>query len=218
MPILYALVSRGEIVLAEYTSKSGNFPTITRVLLGKIKSSANGKMSYIYDQYAFHYIVENSLIYLCLCDDLTQRRVPFAFLEDLKDRFQSKYGDKALTVIAYAFSNEFSPVIQKQMDYFNSSDPVDTISSLHAKIEDVKSVMVKNIELVMERGEKLELLVEKSDLLQSEAFKFERQSMSLRNVMWWRRARLVMIIVTVIFIVVFIFAAVICNIDFSRCK
>ena len=56
----------------------------------------------------------------------------------------SKYGDKALTVIAYAFSNEFGPVIQKQMDYFNSSDPVDTISSLHAKIEDVKSVMVKN--------------------------------------------------------------------------
>ena len=36
MTILYALVARGNTVLAEYTFTSGNFPTITRVLLGKI--------------------------------------------------------------------------------------------------------------------------------------------------------------------------------------
>jgi hypothetical protein len=35
MTILYALVARKKTVLAEYTSSSGNFPTVTRVLLGK---------------------------------------------------------------------------------------------------------------------------------------------------------------------------------------
>ena len=35
MTILYALVARQNVVLAEYTFTSGNFPTITRVLLGK---------------------------------------------------------------------------------------------------------------------------------------------------------------------------------------
>lgn len=50
MPILYALVSRDKNVLAEYTSISGNFPTVTRVLLSKIQNSHDCKMSYLYDK------------------------------------------------------------------------------------------------------------------------------------------------------------------------
>ena len=46
---LYALVSRGKEVLAEFTAASGNFPTVTRLLLGKI-GTQDGKMSYVYDQ------------------------------------------------------------------------------------------------------------------------------------------------------------------------
>lgn len=50
MPIVYALISRGKTVLAEYTSTSGNFPTVTRVLLSKIPTE-NSKMSYVYDKW-----------------------------------------------------------------------------------------------------------------------------------------------------------------------
>lgn len=47
--IVYALVSRGKTVLAEYTATSGNFPNVTRVLLSKIPAQ-DGKMSYVYDK------------------------------------------------------------------------------------------------------------------------------------------------------------------------
>lgn len=47
---VYALVSREKTVLAEYTASSGNFPTVTRVLLAKIPSH-DGRMSYVYDKY-----------------------------------------------------------------------------------------------------------------------------------------------------------------------
>ena len=50
MPIFYALVARGTVVLAEHTGRSGNFPTVTRVLLGKISPTSDSKMSYIYDE------------------------------------------------------------------------------------------------------------------------------------------------------------------------
>ena len=83
MTILYALVARQNVVLAEYTFTSGNFPTITRVLLGKIPPE-DGKMSYVYDQYVFHYIVEKKLTFLCMADESFKRRVPFAFLDDVK--------------------------------------------------------------------------------------------------------------------------------------
>lgn len=46
---VYALVAREKTVLAEYTATSGNFPTVTRVLLAKIPPS-DGRMSYVYDK------------------------------------------------------------------------------------------------------------------------------------------------------------------------
>ena len=70
-------------MLAEHTSTSGNFPTVTRVLLGKIPSE-NSRMSYVYDKYIFHYIVEDQITYLCMADEDCKRRLPFAFLEDIK--------------------------------------------------------------------------------------------------------------------------------------
>ena len=69
MTILYALVARGKTVLSEFTFTSGNFPTITRVLLGKIDASVDTRMSYVYDQYVFHYIAVDGVLYLCMCDD-----------------------------------------------------------------------------------------------------------------------------------------------------
>ena len=47
--IVYALVARGKVVLAEFTATSGNFPTVTRQLLEKIPPR-DGKMSYVYDR------------------------------------------------------------------------------------------------------------------------------------------------------------------------
>ena len=57
MTILYSLVARGKTVLSEFTFTSGNFPTITRLLLAKIDCGRDGKVSYVYDQYVFHYLV-----------------------------------------------------------------------------------------------------------------------------------------------------------------
>lgn len=49
MPIIYAVVARGAVVLAEYTSSTGNFTQITQIILEKIPSQ-DAKMSYIYDR------------------------------------------------------------------------------------------------------------------------------------------------------------------------
>eukprot|EP00600_Ochromonadales_sp_CCMP1393_P002719 CAMPEP_0174978960 /NCGR_PEP_ID=MMETSP0004_2-20121128/14506_1 /TAXON_ID=420556 /ORGANISM="Ochromonas sp., Strain CCMP1393" /LENGTH=183 /DNA_ID=CAMNT_0016230415 /DNA_START=105 /DNA_END=653 /DNA_ORIENTATION=- len=183
MTILYSLVARGKTVLAEYTFTSGNFPTITRVLLGKIEDK-DGKMSYVYDQHVFHYIVENHIIYMCMCDDMEKRRIPFGYLEDIKQRFIATYGDRAQTAIAFAMSEDFSRTMQKQMEFYNGAG-ADSFAQVNTKLDDVKNIMVQNIEMVLERGEKLELLVDKTDKLQSQAFKFEKSSKELKIAMFW---------------------------------
>ena len=50
-----------------------------------------------------------------MADEEFGRRVPFAFLEDIKNRFKSLYGNKGKTAMAYAMNEEFSKVLKKQM-------------------------------------------------------------------------------------------------------
>ena len=79
-------------------------------------------------------------------------------------------------------NDEFSKMIKERMDYYNSAGSnVDNLSAVKNQIEDVKGHMVENIEKVLERGEKIELLVDKTDRLNQQAFKFESSSRKLKH-------------------------------------
>lgn len=221
MTIVYALVSRQKTVLAEYTATlaTGNFPTVTRMLLAKIPAT-DGKMTYIYDDWVFHYISEDGICYLCMSDEKNKHRVPYAFLQDMKDNFLARYGiDAAQVAIAFSFNEEFSKVICQRMDYYNSGGAADSIDTLKNQIDEVKDGMVQNIERILERGEKIELLVDKTDRLNQQAFRFENSSRNLRRHLYWRKMRNIGICSVVVLLVIFFFSVGACGgFDFHRCK
>lgn len=69
---------------------SGNFALVTKRILEKIPPG-NAKMSYMYDKHIFHYIVDDSLVFMTMADEAFGRRIPFSFLEDIKSRFKALY-------------------------------------------------------------------------------------------------------------------------------
>lgn len=218
MPIVYALVARGKVVLAEYTNTSGNFPTVTRVLLAKIPPQST-RQSYIYDSHVFHYVVSGGLTYLCMSSEQNRHRLPFAFLGKVEEVFTGKYGSQALTAIAFSMNDEFSHILKKEMDYYNNNPDVDAVSKVKGQIEDVKNVMVENIEKVLERGEKIELLVDKTDRLNQQAFKFEKQSKRLKHAMWMKKLKMWLAIAFIMGVVIFAISAMACGgLTFKNCK
>ncbi len=50
MPIIYGIVARGAVVLAEFSNAKGNFDQVTKRILEKIPTEHNSKMSYVYDR------------------------------------------------------------------------------------------------------------------------------------------------------------------------
>lgn len=60
----------------------------------------------------FHYIVERGITYLCLADEKNKRRIPFLYLDDIKAKFQTAYGERANTAIAFAMNADFARVLQ----------------------------------------------------------------------------------------------------------
>lgn len=50
--------------------------------------------------------------------------------------------------------------------------------------------MVDNIEKILERGDKIELLVDKTATMQDSSFHFRKQSKRLRRALWMKNAKL----------------------------
>lgn len=50
--------------------------------------------------------------------------------------------------------------------------------------------MVENIEKIMERGDRIELLVDKTATMQDNSFHFRKQSKRLRRALWMKNAKL----------------------------
>lgn len=50
--------------------------------------------------------------------------------------------------------------------------------------------MVQNIDSILQRGERLDLLVDKTDTLAGQAYAFRRGARSVRRAQWWKNTRI----------------------------
>ena len=214
-PIVYSLISRGKTVLAEHTFTTGNFTTITRVLLNKIKDT-DSRQSIQYDDYVFHIIVEDRVTYLCMSEDKKSVNISFQFLDDIKTKFQERYKEAVHTAIAFQMDAEFKRVLERQMLYYNNPDNSST-TRLASKLDTVKGIMTQNIETVLERGEKLDLLVDKSERLTNQASTFKKSTTSLANKMWYQKMKCYFYGFLVILVILWVASSFICGFNYSKC-
>ena len=92
------------------------------------------------------------------------------------------------------------------------------IARVQEDISEVTDMMRQNIEAVVDRGEHLELLVDKSDALGSQAMQFQKQSVGLRKAMWWQNMKMVFCLAfVVIFVLVMILGAT-CGWTLEKCR
>ncbi|PIN24024.1 Synaptobrevin/VAMP-like protein [Handroanthus impetiginosus] len=212
MAILYALVARGSVVLAEFSATSTTANSIARQILDKIAHGKNDtNVSYSQDRYIFHVKRTDGLTVLCMAEDTAQRRIPFAFLEDIHQRFVRTYGRAILSAQAYAMNDEFSRILSQQMDYYSNDPNADRINRLRGEMSQVRSVMIENIDKVLERGDRLELLVGKTSTMQANSFRFRKQSRRFRNTMWWKNVKLTMILIFLVMAIVYVVVAFVCH-------
>lgn len=210
MPLLYSVISRGTTVLAKYAECVGNFAEVTEQIMTKI-SSDNHKLTYSHGSYLIHYICEDRIIYMCITDDEFERARAFLFLTDIKRRFISSYGLQAATAIAYAMNTEFSRTLASEMKHYSESREVDAISRVHGQIDELKDIMVRNIENVTARGERVELLVNKTENLRNTSVTFRKTSRNLARAMFWKNIKLYVLVGTIILFIVYVIISMACG-------
>ncbi|KAG0586820.1 hypothetical protein KC19_2G120100 [Ceratodon purpureus] len=210
--LIYSLVARGTTVLAEYTAFQGNFSAIAVQCLVKLPA-ANNKHTYVCDQHTFNFLIEDGFTYLAVADEEYGRQIPFAFLDRVKDDFKHRYqGGKADLAVAHSLDAEFGPRMKQHMEFvLENPDEVKKMTRIKSQVAEVKGIMMENIEKVLDRNERIDLLVDKSAGLQSDAHHFQLQGKKIRRRLWCQHFRLKLLVLLLLVIVALIIYLSVCR-------
>jgi len=220
MSLIHALVAKGTTILAEHKSGQRDFSQATQTILSKIPPN-NSKLTYVWEQYLFHYVSEGGFTYLVMADDSAGRRMPFTFLTELQQKFvalpSASSSDSLSSAPAYALQGSFGPTIAQLMHTYNTNPPADELARAQSELAQVKDIMVQNVEQILSRGERIELLVDKTDNMASQATAFRRGARTVRRSMWWKNKRVVGLSFVVGLVFVWILAAQFCGAGLNQC-
>ncbi|PHT32784.1 hypothetical protein CQW23_29121 [Capsicum baccatum] len=209
--LIYSFVARGTIILAEYSEFTGNFSSIAVQCLQKLPPSSN-KFSYNCDDHTFNFLSDNGFTYCVVATESSGREIPLAFLDRVKDDFSKKYGSgKAATAGPKSLNKEFGSKLKEHMKYCcEHPEEISKLSKVKAQVSEVKGVMMENIEKVLDRGEKIELLVDKTDNLRSQAQDFRQQGTKIRRKLWYENMKIKLVVAAIILVLILIIILSVC--------
>lgn len=87
----------------------------------------------------------------------------------------------------------------------------DALRTAQREIEGVREIMTENIERVLERGEQMSVLVDKTGRLGENARDFRVRSRNLKRRMWWKNVKLMVLLCLVVLFLIYLFVGFGCG-------
>ena len=217
--VIYCVVARERTILAEFACCVGNFATITRILLEKISPNPGQRKSYTYDNHVFHFVTSAGMTFVCLADRGLGQTAPMRFLDEVCGRFEaSPMLGASRTAVALQMNAEFQPVLRSLIEKYNEASD-SSVDRIRAHVAEISDNMVDNIDKIMQRQEKIELLVEKTETLNRTAMQFRRQAVDVRRTLWWRDVRAKIVMVSSALLLIFLLITLLCGgFSYEKCR
>ncbi|KAH6757708.1 Synaptobrevin family protein [Perilla frutescens var. hirtella] len=162
------------------------------------------RMSVETGQYIFHYIIEERVCYLTMCDRAYPKKLAFQYLEDLKNEFERAYGNQIETAARpYAFI-KFDTFIQKTKKLYQDTTSQRNIAKLNDELYEVHQIMTRNVQEVLGVGEKLEQVSQMSSRLTSESRIYADRARDLNRQALIRKWAPVAVVLGVVFLLLYV--------------
>ncbi|KAF4123025.1 vesicle-associated membrane protein 7 [Geosmithia morbida] len=219
-PLLYSCIAHHTTILAECTtSASSQTSSLASLILPKITHATSQKLTYTHGQHQIHYIADSAsdhpahpsaggLTFLVVADASLGRRVPFGYLFEIRRRFLEQFPASSTDLgdMPNYGAASFNADLRSLMVEYGATagGQSDAIGTAKREIDDVRGIMTKNIESLLERGERLDLLVDKTDRLGGTARDFRLRSRGLKRQMWWKNMKLMALLGFVVFIIILV--------------
>ncbi|KAG2237619.1 hypothetical protein INT48_004522 [Thamnidium elegans] len=159
--------------LAEYKGQA-------KTIFKRLSPNSEPRCSIESGKYVFHYIIEGSVCYLCICDQSYPRKLAFSYLEELVKEFNMSYGNEVDKpgLRPYAFV-KFDTFMQKTKRIYQDTRTQSNLSKLNEDLQDVTRIMTKNMEDLLWRGDSLDRMSTISGELKDSAKMFKDKARHL---------------------------------------
>lgn len=148
--------------------------------------------------YYFHYLIDNNVCYLTLCDKGFSKKLAFQFLEQIMLEFASQYGSRVQTTTRPYTFIEFDTYIQKAKKSILEARGRRNLNQLNSELQDVQRIMVQNIDDVLQRGVAISDLDNKASSLSMMSAKYKKDARYLNLSQTYAKAAAVGIITIVV--------------------
>ena len=210
--VMYCVIAdaKGQVITEHARIRQGTVGTNAKRVLNSIPKTKADKRSYNFNDLCYNIIFDSQgCCYMSVTDEHYSRVRAFQFLEEVKKKFEQSHRQVSA----------FAPELKEMCEYY--SDPKnDKLQKLREDIDDVKGVMIENIDKMLERGEQIDTVVEKTDTLAVKAKEFNKKTTDLKRKLFCRRMMMwfaVFIIVLIIIFIVVLFACSKDGINFDKC-
>jgi hypothetical protein len=154
----------------------------------------------------YHYKVSGDYIYVVICKNNAGRQLVWNLIDDIEN---------------YVLRNGTSRLgsfLEEKMNYYNDSSN-DKIQLLKRRVDEVRDVMIDNIDKILERGERLEDMVSKTEELAEDANNYRTRTRKVKNRMIMRYVMMAVAVFFVILAIIIIIVMIACKFpSFSRCR
>eukprot|EP01091_Cochliopodium_minus_P016694 TRINITY_DN6327_c0_g1_i1.p1 TRINITY_DN6327_c0_g1~~TRINITY_DN6327_c0_g1_i1.p1 ORF type:complete len:228 (-),score=30.13 TRINITY_DN6327_c0_g1_i1:30-713(-) len=217
--IIYSLVAIKTVVLVEHSTREGNFITLANVILGKVQSEDH-RRSYKdkTGNYIFHYMVQDGVTFLCFATKDHKTGICFSYLDDLSKKFTSMF-DKDQLRKAQAYDPRyagFARTLEVEMEKYSQMRFTDSrIETMDQRNSQVKDVMYDNINRTIKRGEDVEDLLLKTQIMVVDSDKYKETAKKVKVKMWWKLVGVWVIGAILLIIIIWLIFSIACGFDFG---
>jgi len=180
-----ARVSDGLPLVASFSPSSANLDqekNQAKQILRKLTIGPTSRMSIDTGRnHCFHYVIRDNLCFLTLTETSYPKRLAFLFLEEvahaLFEELMNQNSQQSPSTVIDSVSRpyaliQYDTLLAKYQRDFADPTTKQNSSKLSQDLSDITSIMKRNIEQVLDRGEKLEHVSKISSNLVSESKKF----------------------------------------------
>lgn len=162
--IVYACVSEGLVIKLEFTLPGNIRDTILNLL--QSGANKNTRCSFNYEN-AFHVHMYNvpPNSYIVVTESIFSRKIAFEFLEDVKESY---------------LKNQLKNLDGKVKKY-NENQDEDKLNKIKNYVQEVNEIMIMNIDKVVSRGAKIEVIMEQTKEMEGRAKIFKKKADKLEK-------------------------------------
>ncbi|CAN8075078.1 unnamed protein product [Agarophyton chilense] len=197
-----------------YAKELESYERQAKKLVRSLASSYNNNLTNQNDEhvtvesgpyFCFHYVLSSGVCILTLTERAYPKRLAFDYLDELRKEFFQVYGNQVHSASRPYEFIRFDTFIQKTKKVYNDSKTQRNLQKLNSELKDVHSIMTKNINEVISRGEKLENVAQKSTRLAQESKRYAAQAKHanrMRIVRQYAPIGIVIVVVVVTWLVI----------------